>query len=314
MIYITGATGHIGNNLIRKFHQEMVDYRILARKISNSIEPFKDKVILGDVFSYDFLNQNLKENDTLIHLAAYINLKNDKEDLTAKINFEGVKMIADFCLEKSIYLIYTSSTDCITNSEYNLAEPDEIYLESLEGYYQKSKARATNYLLKLSKEQNLKCMIIYPSAVIGINDFKPSAVGKEIKRCFKRKVCFYFHGGYNFVDVENVALAIYNGMSYNITGSYILSGEYISLYKMYKLIFTNLNRKVLMIKIPVYLVKLMTKLLPKYKIMINALLTEHNFSNKKMVNILKVDPTPIPITLKNTIEWFKQPVTMSRDK
>lgn len=306
MIYITGATGHIGNNLVRKLHAERLDFRILARKTSKSIEPFKEKIIIGDIFSYDFLDAYLKENDTLIHLAAYINLKNDKEELTAKINFEGVKMIADFCLERSIYLIYTSSTDCITNTEYNLSEPDIIFVESLEGHYQKSKARATNYLLDLSNKQNLKCLILYPSAVIGINDYKPSAVGKEIKRCFKRRIGFYFHGGYNFIDVENVSLAIYNGISYNITGSFILSGEYISLYKMYKLIFSNLNRKVLMIKIPVYIVKLMSKLLPKYKIMINALLTEHNFNNKKMINTLKINPTPIPITLQNTIRWFKE--------
>jgi len=286
MIYITGATGHIGNNLARKLHKEKLDFRILARQNSKSIEPFKEKVILGDIFSYDFLNQILNENDTLIHLAAYINLKNDKKDLTAKINFDGVKMIADFCLEKSIYLIYN--------------------VNSLEGYYQKSKALATNYLLHLQKEQNLKCLILYPSAVIGINDFKPSAVGKEIKRCFKKRVCFYFHGGYNFVDVEDVANAIFNGVKNNIYGSFILSGEYISLYKMYKLIFSNLDRSPLMIKIPVYLVKLGAKLFPKYKVMIYALLTEHNFSNKKMINTLKVNPTPIPITLKNTITWFKE--------
>jgi dihydroflavonol-4-reductase len=294
MIYITGATGHIGNNLARKLHKEKLDFRILARQNSKSIEPFKEKVILGDIFSYDFLNQILNENDTLIHLAAYINLKNDKKDLTAKINFDGVKMIADFCLEKSIYLIYTSSTDCITHVDYNLSEPEEINVNSLEGYYQKSKALATNYLLHLQKEQNLKCLILYPSAVIGINDFKPSAVGKEIKRCFKKRVCFYFHGGYNFVDVEDVANAIFNGVKNNIYGSFILSGEYISLYKMYKLIFSNLDRSPLMIKIP------------KYKVMIYALLTEHNFSNKKMINTLKVNPTPIPITLKNTITWFKE--------
>ena len=107
------------------------------------------------------------------------------------------------------------------------------------------------------------------------------------------------------MDVEDVAAAIFNGVKENICGSFILSGEYISLYKMYRLIFSNLYRKPLMIKIPVYLVKLGAKLFPKYKIMIYALLTEHNFSNKKMINNLKVNPTPIPITLKNTITWFK---------
>lgn len=67
--------------------------------------------------------------------------------------------------------------------------------------------------MKLMINDNLKAMIVYPSAVLGINDFKPSAIGREIKRTFKRRVCFYFHGGYNFVDVSDVAEALMQGIT-----------------------------------------------------------------------------------------------------
>lgn len=305
MIFITGATGHIGNNLVKKLDAEKIDFRILARSISRSIEDFKDKVIIGDIFSHDFLTKLLNENDTLIHLAAYINLKNDQKEMTERINYESVKMIADLCAKKNIFLIYTSSTDCITSEDFLVSEPEKINIDNLKGYYQISKAKATNYLLNLSKEEKLKCLILYPSAVIGINDYKPSALGKEFKRALKRKVCFYFHGGYNFVDVEDVALSIIKGINNKITGSYIISGKYISLYQMYKLIFKTRNHHVIMIKIPIYLVNLVGVIIPKYKIMIKALLTEHDFKNTGMIENLQVTPTPIEETIVKTANWFK---------
>lgn len=306
MIFITGATGHIGNNLVKELSSQKLDFKILARKSHKSIEDFADKIIIGDIFSKVFLNENLKPNDTLIHLAAYINLKNDKADLTNQINFQGVKTIADFCVENNIFLIYTSSVDCITSNDYLIKEPKIINTDLLEGYYQKSKAQATNYILNLQQENKIKALILFPSAVLGINDYKPSAIGKEIKRNFKRKICFYFHGGYNFVDVLDVTKAIINGYIMCKTSSFIISGEYVSLYQMYKMIYNQMGKKVLMIKIPIYLIKFACLILPKYKVMIKALLTEHNFANQKMIEELKVNPTPINNTLENTITWLKE--------
>jgi dihydroflavonol-4-reductase len=306
MIYITGATGHIGNNLVRKLHEQTIDFRILSRSIQRSISDFEDKVIIGDVFSIDFLKAHLLPQDTLVHLAAYINLRNDKQDLTEEINYLGVKRIADFCASRNIFLVYTSSTDAITSDNYLISEPEEINPENLVSYYQKSKAKATNYILNLTKNKELSSFIIYPSAVIGINDFKPSALGKELKRTFRRRVCFYFHGGYNFIDVEDVALSIITGLKEKKSGSYIISGEQISLYDMYKLIFNTLNKKVLMIKIPVYLIKLAGKILPKFNVMIKALLTKHNYNNQRMIEELKITPTPITKTITKTVNWFKE--------
>ncbi|MDD3712285.1 MAG: NAD-dependent epimerase/dehydratase family protein [Candidatus Izemoplasmatales bacterium] len=305
MIYITGATGHIGNNLVKKLAENQLDFRILARKTSIAVKEFENRVIIGDIFNKKFLEKNINEGDTLVHLAAYINLKNDKSLLTDEVNFNGVKTIADFCVEHNIHLIYTSSTDVITNGNYLINEPDTIDIDKLEGYYQRSKAKATNYLLNLMKNDNLKAMIVYPSAVLGINDFKPSAIGREIKRTFRRRICFYFHGGYNFVDVNDVAEVLMQGIAKEISGSYIVSNEFISLYNMYRLIFKTLKRKVLMIKIPIYLVRFAAFILPKYRIMIKALLTDHNFSNKKMIEELMINPVPINQTIQNTVTWFK---------
>lgn len=304
MIYITGATGHIGNNLVRKLAERKIEFKIIARNISKAIQEFKDKTIIGDVFDQDFLNANLEPNSILIHLAAYVNLKNKQRDLTYQINYEGTKIIADTCVKKNIHLIYTSSVDAINSQEYLIKEPKTLELDTLDTLYQKTKALATNYIINLTNQGLLSSLILYPSAVIGINDYKPSPIGKEIKKCFKKRICLYFQGGYNFIDVDDVTEAIIKGVANKSNGQIILSGQYVSLYRMYRLIFETNKRKVLMIKIPVYLVKFVSKIIPRYKVMIKALLSNHNYDNSLMISMLEVQPKPISLTIKNTVKWF----------
>jgi dihydroflavonol-4-reductase len=306
MIYVTGASGHIGNNLVKKLFELKYEFRILARRQAKSVSDFADKTILGDIFDHDFLEGVLQEGDVIVHLAAYINLKNDKQEMTNEINYLGVKTIADICVAKKVYLIYTSSTDCLTEKEYLLTKTKKSKVDNLKSYYQQTKAKATNYLIDLRNENKLKTAIIYPSAVIGTNDYKPSALGKEMQRALKRRVCFYFHGGYNFVDVKDVVNSIIACIEIKANDSYLVTGEMMSLYQMYSLIFAQTNHKVLMIKVPLYLIKFIALLIPKFKVMIEALLTQHNFSNQKMITDLKISPTPIANTIKETAKWFKE--------
>lgn len=304
MIYITGATGHVGNNLVRKLTQEKYDFRILARKITKAIEDFKKQTIIGDIFDENFLNETLQDNDVLVHLAAYINLKNDQRDLTYKINYEGTKTIADICVRKNVYLIFSSSVDAIRSDDYLVTETNHLKIDCIDTLYQKTKALASNYILDLSNKTNLRSLVLYPSAIIGINDYKPSPIGKEIKKCFKRRVCLYFQGGYNFIDVEDVTNAIISSIQTQYLGQVIISGQYVSLYDMYRLIFKALDRKVIMIKIPIYLIKLVSNIIPRFKVMIKALLSNHNYDNTKMINDLKIQPLPISLTIDKTVKWF----------
>ncbi|MDD3129507.1 MAG: NAD-dependent epimerase/dehydratase family protein [Candidatus Izemoplasmatales bacterium] len=305
MIYITGASGHIGNNLVKQLNDNNIDFRILARRMQKSIIEFKEKTIIGDVFSYDFLNKHIEKNDVLIHLAAYINLDNLQEKMTKEINYDGLITIANFCVEKNVYLVYTSSTDVFNGDKYLVNEQTKIILEDLSGYYQKYKAKATLYLTELINQNKIKAAILYPSAVIGINDYKPSQVGKHIKKTLKKRILPYFNGGYNFVDVQDVCKSIISAINLQFVGSCIISNKYLTLKEIYKLISASLNKKIILIKIPLFVIKCTTHVFPKLKVMINALLTPHNFDNKIMIEDLKVIPTPIETTINNTLNWFK---------
>lgn len=111
---VTGATGHIGNNLVKRLIGLNQKVRILTRRVDESIDNLQAEYKIGDVFNREFLLENINSEDVVIHLAGVIDVKNNKKEQTMKINYEGTKLITDICIEKKVKrYIYFSSVDCI---------------------------------------------------------------------------------------------------------------------------------------------------------------------------------------------------------
>ena len=162
---ITGATGHIGNNLARSLIQNHKEVVILTRRMDRAIEGLHAKFIVGDIFDDSFLDNHIRENDIVIHLAGVIDIKNNKMDETYKINYELTKKLVDICMNKNIErFIYFSSVDCIyKKNDEKVVEPEEIFADKFSDNYSHTKALATSYVLKMRRlYPNIKINILYP--------------------------------------------------------------------------------------------------------------------------------------------------------
>ena len=68
MAYVlTGATGHIGNNLARMLTSQNEKVKLLVRKIDESIEGLDVEYIVGNVFDKEFLLKNIEKDDIVIY-------------------------------------------------------------------------------------------------------------------------------------------------------------------------------------------------------------------------------------------------------
>ena len=152
-IIITGSTGHIGNNIARYLAEKNENIVLLVRRIDKSIEDINAKKILGNVFDKNFLEDNIKEGDVVIHLAGVIDIKNNKKEETLKINYEGTKTLLDVSINnKASRFIYFSTTDCILKEDEIIKEPTTMYPEKLLDNYNHSKALATKYVMDMRNE------------------------------------------------------------------------------------------------------------------------------------------------------------------
>lgn len=307
---ITGATGHIGNNIARTLINSGYNVKLLVRKIDKSIKGLNAKIIIGDIFNRDFLLNNIKQGDTVLHLAGVIDIKNNKKEETLKINYEGTKTIIDVALLNKVErFIYFSTVDCIYKKEDEIIkEPSDIYPDMFIDNYSYSKALATKYVMDKRKEQDdVKINILYPSAVIGINDYKPSAIGKVVLDIIDNKMQFGIKGGYNFVDVEDIALGTKNIIENSIEGDFLLTGTPVTIYEFYNTTNKVLNKKKRTIRIPLLIVKLFMPFVPYLsKFVLKTINENYNYDNTKMKEILKVNTTLFEDTIKKSIAFFKQ--------
>jgi dihydroflavonol-4-reductase len=171
--------------------------------------------------------------------------------------------------------------------------------------YAISKALATEYVLDhMSKDLN--GIILYPSAVIGINDFKPSAAGREILSVLRHKYVFALRGGYNFIDVRDVAESIYQAAISNKRDHIILSGYDKTIKELYHSIERASNTHKIIIPLPTLLVRIAVIFTPKYsQMMISTIQENYHYDNKKMRTYLLPNLIPFEKTMADTIQWLK---------
>lgn len=306
---ITGATGHIGNNLVKKLVELKKEVKVLVRKIDQSINNLPIEYIVGNIFDQEFLNKNISSDDIVIHLAGIIDIKNKNKEQVFKINYEGANLITNICLQKKVKkYIYCSSVDAIEMKKGSLVkEPKDINVENIKGNYGKSKALATLYVKKIMKENpDFNASIVYPSAVIGPNDWKPSAIGKMVQDSIDKKMQFGIKGGYNFVDVDDVVNAIITLSESDFKDDYILSGEIVSVYKMYQLTNKAIGVKRKVPRLPMFLVWLGIPFVPYLSpIVFELLKTNPEYDCSKAIRDLNYQHTPFEKTIEKTVNWFK---------
>ena len=324
---ITGANGFLGNNIIRILEKD-ADNEIRAFVLKDdsikSLENLNCKIYYGDVTNKEslssiFENTNGKEV-FVIHCAAIVYIKSKYNPLIYNVNVNGTKNIVDKVLELNAKLVYVSSVHAIPEkpnndliTEVTNFNPDDVY-----GLYAKTKAEAAKYVMDAIKNKNLNACIIHPSGIIGPNDFGNSHLTQLIKVISNGKLFACVKGGYDFVDVRDVAKGVTNACKNGIKGEcYILSNRYITIKELCDLICDLQKRKRIKIILPISIAKLIAPLFELYynlkketplftKYSLYTLSSNANFSNKKAKQYLDFKNRSIEDTIKDTTKWINK--------
>ena len=124
--YITGSSGFIGSNLIKKMQEKKLYYNLITRK-KNNIENYSD-----------LLEPN--KNSTLIHLAE-LNDVNKAEGLGESFIKTNIKNLLSLIKKRWENIIYISSAliydfdkvNLISNDSLGIVKADSIYIVLLKG-------------------------------------------------------------------------------------------------------------------------------------------------------------------------------------
>lgn len=254
---LTGATGHIGNNVARALAERGEQAVLLSRREKDAaLEGLPFSVALGSVEDAEFLKRNIARGDTVLHCAGMIAITERDAQQVRSFNIDSTRVIADVCAQKGARLVYVSSVDAIAPCGETVREPNDFYPEKLSGCYAASKAEASQLVVERAREGKLDGLVVCPSAVVGENDFKVSCVGQVISDYMRGLPMARVDGGYNFVDVRDVASGILLAAEKGASGkSYLLTGEYLSVDGMFEVLNGLLGRKCLPPWLPLWFVR-----------------------------------------------------------
>ena len=251
-ILITGATGFIGSNLVKKLYSPENAITIFAK---NSSHPFLSglqlKRIEGDIRDYNSILNAVRDIDYVYHLAACsLNAPKEKEEIFS-VNVLGTQNVMKACLESNVKkVVHVSSVSALgfsRNPNIKLNEND--FLDFKDNLYGKSKKLSEDKVQEFVIK-GLNATIVIPSYVVGAGEINPErfVIFQSIAR---GRIKFTFPGGGGTVAVEDLVDGIILAMKKGKTGQrYILSNENIDIFHSYNLIARILKRPKIRIKLP----------------------------------------------------------------
>ena len=317
-ISVTGASGHIGANLIRILIERKHKVTVLYNIDDRAFKELDVNIVQGSLYNTYALEKLVLNADVVFHLAANISILGDKDGSVCRTNVEGTKNIVNASIKAGVKkFIHFSSIHAFNQNPLN--EPlDEN--RSLVGNnassYDKSKAEGERIVLN-SIEKGLDAIILSPTSIIGPFDFKPSLMGQVLIKMYNNQIHALVSGGYDWVDVRDVALSAYNSITMGVKGEkYLLSGKWASLKELSLAISKCTNKKTPKFVCPSWLAKAWLPILNLYdKAKGNAplytsesleilALGNRSICNNKAKNVLKHNPRSLEETLIDTYKWF----------
>jgi len=317
---VTGATGHIGNVLVKNLysHGYEVTAVVLPRDDISMIEAYST-IVYGNILDQAFLESVFEGMDQVFHLAGIVEIGSGKKKLIHQVNVEGTRNVLNAAIKCQVKrFIYTSSVHAIPELPKPQIQTEITTFNSskVKGLYAISKAEATKLVLE-QKDGSMDIVVVHPSGVIGPYDYKMSNTSQLFMDFMLGRLTAYLKGGYNFVDVRDVADGIRLAAEQAKKGEcYILSGSEITVKELLDEIAKSSGKKKIKTKLAYWFILAMSYFAELYyKIVrqkplfthysIIVLNSNYHFSNEKAKKDLGYQTRDIKETIRDTIEFTR---------
>ena len=227
---VTGANGHLGNNLTRALLARGETVRASVRNPKNT-KPFEGlncEIVQADLLDKPSLLRAMEGVDTLYQVAAVFRhwSPNPEKDIIQP-NMPGTRNVIEAAAETRVRrIVYISSTVTLPHIQGKKMNENEWNTDFHNNPYYQSKTESEKLAWELAKKHGLSMVAVLPSAIIGPNDFSGTLTMNTLRLAlnngFFADINFYL----NYVHVEDLVAGIIAAAEKVGNGErYILSTE-----------------------------------------------------------------------------------------
>jgi len=228
---VTGASGHIGGVLVRALLAR--NHAVLAADLVRgpTLDGLDVEFSAIDVTHPASLNGLFAGAEVVVHLAAVISVVGDPKGIVRAVNVDGAENVARAALAAGVgRYVHVSSVHAFDLEQVTatLTEESPRAIAAHLPPYDLSKY-AGELRVRTVIADGLPAVIVNPTGVIGPDDFGPSRMGQIFRSMRERQLPFVIQGGFDWVDVRDVADGIVGAAERGRVGeNYLLAGTHTS--------------------------------------------------------------------------------------
>ena len=229
---VTGATGHVGTNLIRRLQQEGRQLRVVLAPGTDLPAGVVAEKMVGDVRDPATMAKACEGVQTVLHLAGIISITGPQGGRVHDINVNGLVTTARAALDAGVQrFVQVSSIHGFDIGVGADTPVDENAPRPGSGHpaYDRSKWEGEQRFREIIKA-GLDGVIVNPTGIIGPHDPVLSRMGRFFLNLFEGRIPAALNTGFNWVDVRDVVDGILAAEKKGRTGeNYILGGHWLDM-------------------------------------------------------------------------------------
>jgi dihydroflavonol-4-reductase len=317
---VTGATGHLGNVLVRELLERGSTVRAVVQPGDDAaaLAALPVKTIHADIRDRAALRKAFTGATRVFHLASVASSSWPQRARVHEVNVGGTQAVLSACqgawVSRLVHL----------GSVHALAEPSSGVLDETTGFdpnkvngaYAKTTAAACAQVQQVARDGDVDAVIVLPTGVVGPLDVRTSEMGQLLLDLEAGRVPFLLSGGHDWIDVRYVArgavLAAERGQSGE---AYLLGSERLTLFDIAEMVSRETGAplpKLLpawlarALALPGPLLEAFTQrraLFTSYAV--HALTIPFTVSHEKARQALGLIPGPVRQALRDALSWHR---------
>lgn len=326
-VLVTGASGLVGASLVRALLAQGRQVRALVHADRRALAGLDMEIAQADVRDLQALERAMAGVEVVYHLAGAISLMEDPGPEVEAVNVLGPRNVVTACLRRGVRrLVHFSSIEALCQEPFSQPVDESRPLVD-EGCSPAEKRTIPTYIrskalgereVQAGIAQGLQVVILYPTAILGPYDFKPSHQGQALILLARGKIPALVRGGFDWVDVRDVAAGAMRAEQDAPAGSrYLLGGHWHTVRQVAELVAAVTGRGAPVFTVPLGLADAFAPLMlllgrfnggrPIYtRVTLNALRSNSHVSHERASRELGYTARPLAETVEDTLHWFQE--------